>query len=403
MKHKLAVLYAVLLGAAAPACCGEAEPEETHGIDVTLGARELYDDNLYRRPDSTGSQSGREEYIRRLSAGLDGKWQWSRQQLLLDLLAMNNAYERNDQLDNTSGRARTEWKWRAGGAWSGALGGDFSRALASFSATQFRGKDLLDVTGTFASLAFRPGPRWTLKAAGRRASTEHGAEARRYDNFRTDSLTTGLYFQTAAETEIGISARRTEGHFDISVDVAGQLFDRSYEDEVTSLELNQNFSPRTHLELSVGHLRRKYDDEALAEFNRSSVDGTIGELLLQWQAAKKIELTLSGWRRLRAYLDAESEYFISKGFSIAPSWKPTEKISVALELAYETQAYLGTSVSPQYGAREDRVHSGRLEIGYSPLRKLRFDLTGNNENRESNRSALAFDSQVASVGVRWTY
>jgi exopolysaccharide biosynthesis operon protein EpsL len=392
-----------LLGPAAPAFCGEAEPEEILGLDLTLGARQLYDDNLYRRPESAGSQAERDDTIRRLSAGLAGNWQWSRQKVLVDLLAMNNAYQRNDQLDNTSGRARAEWKWRAGGAWSGAVGGDFNRTLASFSATQFRGKDLLDVTGTFASLAFRPGPRWTLKAAGRSASTEHGAEERRYDNFRTDSLTAGLFFKTAAETEIGVSARHTEGRFDRSVRVAGDLFDRSYVDEVASLEFNQIYSPRTHLELSVGYLQRKYDDPALADVNRSNVDGTIGELLLGWQAANKIELTLNGWRRLRAYLDAESEYFVSKGVSIGPTWKPTEKISVALELSYETQAYLGTSVSPQNGARMDRVHSGRLEIGYSPLRKLRFDLTGNLEKRVSNRPLLEYDSQVASAGVRWTY
>jgi hypothetical protein len=368
-----------------------------------LAAREMYDDNLYRRPDSSGSSSPREDYIRRVSAGLGGNWQWSRQKVLVNLLATDNAYERNDQLDNVSGRASAEWEWRAGRLWSGAVGGDFSRALASFANTQFRGKDLLDVTGTFASLAFRPGPRWTLKAAGRSASTEHGAEARRYDNFRTDSLTAGLYFKTASETELGLSARRTEGRFDRGVRVGGQLFDRNYADEIASFELTQTYSPRTHLELSVGYLRRNYDDETLADVNRSSLDGTVAELLLGWQAANKIELTINGWRRLRAYLDAESEYFISKGFSIGPSWKPTDKISVALELAYETQTYLGTSVSPQYGEREDRVHSGRLEIGYSPLRKLRFDLGGNFEQRESNRSALTYDSQVASVGVRWTY
>jgi len=72
-------------------------------------------------------------------------------------------------------------------------------------------------------------------------------------------------------------------------------------------------------------------------------------------------------------------------------------------LGYETQRYLGTAVSPQNGARVDRVRSGRLEIGYSPLRKLRFDLSGGLEKRQSNRELLEYESQVASVGVRWTY
>jgi len=397
------LIFAVVLGAVSPAQGGDADLEDPLGIELTLGARELYDDNLYRLPESNNPRSLGEDYIRRVSAGLDGDWQWSRQKVLLNLLAINNAYERNDQLDNTSGRARAEWKWRAGSAWSGALGGDFNRTLASFSNTQFRGKDLLDVTGTFASLAFRLGPRWSVKAAGRSADTEHGAAERRYDDFHTNSLTAGLRFKTASESEIGLDVRRTEGRFDRAVNLAGQLFDRSYEDEIASLELNQIYSPRTHLELSVGYLRRKYDDVALADVGKGSVAGTIGELLLEWQASNKILLNLGGWRHLRAYLDAESEYFISEGFSIAPSWKPSEKISVALELGYETQHYLGKSVSAQNDARVDRVHSGTLSIGYSPLRKLRFDLSGSMEKRASNRSLLEYDSQVASVGVRWTY
>ena len=402
MNRRL-LIVAVVLGAVSSAHGGEADLDDPLGIELTLGARELYDDNLYRRPESNTRGSASEDYIRRVSAGLDGNWQWSRQKVLLDLLAINNAYERNDQLDNTSGRARAEWKWRAGSAWSGALGGDFNRTLASFSNTQFRGKDLLDVTGTFASLAFQPGPRWSFKAAGRSASTEHGADERRYDNFRTDSLTAGLRYKTASESEIGVDVRRTEGRFDRAVNVAGQLFDRSYQDEIASLVLNQNYSPRTHLELTVGYLQRKYDDVALADVGKDSVAGTIGEVLLEWQASNKIVLNLGGWRRLRAYLDAESEYFISEGFSIAPAWEPSEKISIALELGYETQHYLGKSVSPQNGARVDRVPSGTLSIGYSPLRKLRFDLSGSIEKRESNHALLEYDSQVASVGVRWTY
>jgi exopolysaccharide biosynthesis operon protein EpsL len=403
MNRPLAVLFAVSMGAASPAYSADPEAEKPMGIELTLGARELYDDNLYRVPESNNQRSPSEDYIRRVSAGLDGNWQWSRQKVLLDLVAINNAYERNDQLDNTSGRARAEWKWRAGNAWSGALGGDFNRTLASFSNTQFRGKDLLDVTGTFASLEFQLGPRWSVKAAGRSASTEHGADERRYDNFRTDSLTAGLRYKTASESEIGVDVRRTEGRFDRTVNVAGQLFDRSYEDEIASVELNQTYSPRTRLELSVGYLQRKYDDVALADVGKESVAGTIGDVLLQWDASNKITLNVNGWRRLRAYLDAESEYFIAEGFSIAPSWEPREKISVAVEFGYETQHYLGKSASRQNGARADRVQTGRLEIGYSPLRKLRFDLTGSIEKRESNRALLEYDSQVASIGVRWTY
>lgn len=403
MKYRLALFFAVLIVANSPAYCADAEADESTGIELTLGVRELYDDNLYRLPETIDPQRSREDYIRRISAGLNGNWQWSRQKVLLDLLATNNAYQHNDQLDNTSGRGRAEWEWRAGHAWSGALGGDFNRTLANFSNTRFLGKDLLDTTGTFASLGLSLGPSWSLKAAGRSASTEHGASERRFDNFHTDSITAGLHFKTSSDSEIGVDVRRTEGRFDRAVNLAGQLFDRDYEDESIGLEVNQVYSPRTRIELSVGYLSRKYGDAALADVGKGRFAGTIGDLLLQWQASNKIALNLNGWRRLRAYLDAESDYFVSEGVSVAPTWEPSGKVSVALELGYETQDYLGASVNLPSSARADRVRTGKLQIGYSPLRKLHFDLTGSIEERESDRVQLEYDSQVASVGVRWTY
>jgi len=418
MKRPLAVWFAALLGAVsqvpqARAHDGErtvsrgygadGDLDDPRGIELTLGVRELYDDNLYRLPESLDSQASRDDYIRRISAGLGGNWQWSRQKVLLNLLATNSAYERNDQLDNTSGRGRAEWEWRAGNALSGALGGDFSRTLVSFSNTRFFGKDLLDSSGVFASLGFRLGPSWSFKAAGRSASTEHSANERRFDNFRTDSVTAGLHFKTSSESEIGVDVRRTEGDFDRAVNLSGQLFDRDYVDESASLELNQILSPRTRVGLKLGYLSREYGDVALADVGKGGFSGAIGDVLLQWQASNKIMLNFNGWRRLRAYLDAESDYFVSEGASVAPTWQPSDRISVELELGFETQDYLGASANLQSSARADRVRSGKLQLSYSPLRKLHFDLIGSIEERESDRDLLEYESQIASFGVRWTY
>jgi len=39
MKHRFAVLFAVLMGACPPANCADPEAEESHGIELTLGVR----------------------------------------------------------------------------------------------------------------------------------------------------------------------------------------------------------------------------------------------------------------------------------------------------------------------------------------------------------------------------
>jgi exopolysaccharide biosynthesis operon protein EpsL len=410
MKGPVGLVLRSLLALApmGPAFAAGNEVEVEPGFELTLGAREVFDDNLYRLPELLDAQTGamaasRDDQIRRLSAGIEQRWQWSRQKVHVNLLATDSRYQRNEQLDHTAGNGRAEWEWQAGNAWSGALGADFGRSLANFANTRFLGKDMLETTGAFANLAFRLGPSWSIRTAARRAETEHSAEARRFDNSETESATVGLRYKTAAETEIGLSVRRTQASFQSPLNLSGQLFQRDYVDDSVNLELERVVSPRTRIEASVGLLRRGYDDAALTETGKGSFDGPVGDLQLQWQASNKIAIDLGAWRRLRAYLDAESDYFVSEGIRISPTWTPTYKTEVSLELGYETQDYLGAGISLPLDRRRDEVGSGELVLSYRPLRKLRFDVTGGIERRASNRALLEYDSVVASFGVRWEY
>ena len=407
--YAVTFLAAFLSATPSPAAERDDGQGEEPGFEMTLGARQVYDDNLYRLPEiidpqqSLVSGASRDDYVRRVSLGIEQSWHWSRQKVLIDLLAVDSSYQRNDQLDNRSGRGRAEWDWQAASAWSGTFGADYGRSLANFANTRYLGRDMIETTGTFANLGFRLGPSWSLRAAARRATTEHSAELRRFDNSVTESVTGGLRYKTRSETQIGLSLRSTRARFESPLNLSGQLFDRDYEDESINLELERVVSPRTRIEGSIGVLRRGYDDNSLTESGKGSFEGPVGDVMLQWQASNKIAIDTNGWRRLRAYLDAESDYFVSEGVSIAPKWKPTHKLEVALELGIETQDYLGAGINLPRERRSDEVSSGELTLSYRPLRKLRFDLTGRVEQRGSNRPLVEYDSLVASFGVRWSY
>ena len=387
----------------------DAPGDVINGVDVTLGAHASYDDNLYRLPDSidpallAGPGATRTDLVERATLGLDGHWQWSRQKLLLDLNANANRYEHNDQLDNTAGRGSLEWDWRAGSFLGGKIGGDYTRSLANFANTRFLEKDVLETTGAFASFSFRLGPSWHLKVGGRHSETEHGAASRAFDNSRTNSVTAGLEYETSSDNTIGVEARRSKADFDSGLTLNGFVFDRDYEDQALTLEIHRVFSPRTQLAVSGGYLKRDYRDPTLAAIGKGSFKGGVGEFTLDWQASNKITLGFNGWRKLRAYLDAESDYFIALGGSVAATWTPTDKIELGLETGYENQEFLGTSVNLGTDAREDRVGSASLSIKYKPRRRLSFELTGRGEKRSSDRDALGYDSKIASFGVRWTY
>jgi len=404
-------IVAGAVGAAlsAAAFAADAPGDVINGVDVTLGARASYDDNLYRLPDSidpallAGPGATRSDFVQHGTVGLDGHWQWSRQKLLLYLNANSNRYEHNDQLDNTAGRGSLEWDWYASQFFSGKIGGDYNRSLANFASTRFLEKDVLETTGAFATFSFRLGPSWHLKTGGRHSETEHGAASRAFDNSRTNSVTAELEYETSSDNTIGIQVRRSKADFDSGLTLNGLLFDRDYTDEALTLEIHQVFSPRTQLEVSGGYLKREYRDPMLAAIGKGSFKGGVGEFTLDWQATNKITLGFNGWRKLRAYLDAESDYFIALGGSVAATWTPTDKIEVGLETGYEKQEYLGASVNLATDAREDRVSSESLSIKYKPRRRLSFELTGRAENRNSDREVLGYDSRIASFGIRWTY
>jgi exopolysaccharide biosynthesis operon protein EpsL len=397
-----------LLGSAL-AIGADAPGDVINGVDFTVGVRASYDDNLYRLPEGldpatlTGPGATRSDVVERALLGVDGHWQWSQQKLLLNVTADHNRYDNNDELDNTAGRGSLQWDWKAGSFLSGKIGGDYSRSLANFANTRFLEKDELSSTGYFATVGFRLGPSWHLKTGARRTETEHSAFQRRFDDSQTDSVIAGLEYETSSENTIGVQARRSEATFQNGLNLDGVMFVRDYTDEALTLEVNRIFSPRTQLVLSAGYLQREYKDPGLALIDRGSFEGGIGEATLDWEATNKITLSIQGWRNLRAYLDSCADYFVALGGSVAATWTPTNKIAMKLDVGYETQDYLGAGVNLPSDARLDKVGSVGLTIGYSPLRKLRLELSGHVENRDSDRDVLSYDSQIASFGIRWTY
>jgi hypothetical protein len=385
-----------------------AQEEKDPGFTLTLAARESYDDNLYRLPgdqDAAAVDPGiaRDDYISRVSLGLEQEWQWSRQTVILDARANHDAYANNDHLDNTSGEAAATWQWQAGGRWAGEFAGDYRKSLANFANTQFLGRDEVETLGASWKLAFHLGPQWSLRAAGRHADTGHSAVERRIDDSATDSASVGLQFTTSSENEFALSYRATRADFEQWGSLDGQLFDRDFEERSGNFRTHYAFSEKTAFDGNVGYLKREYAEAGSLADARGSFSGVVWDVALQWDPSVKVRVELAGWRKLRAYLDAESDYFIADGVSIAANWHPTDRLALALETGLEDQDYLGTGVALSPDPRNDRVLIQELTFSYRMLRKLHFDLKGRVEDRDSDRARLQYDSQVVSVGLRWIY
>jgi hypothetical protein len=126
---------------------------------------------------------------------------------------------------------------------------------------------------------------------------------------------------------------------------------------------------------------------------------------IDWKPREKFSTLFAAWRELRAYTHVESDYFVSDGSSIGPTWSPVEKLTFALSVIYEDQEFLSTrflDVEVTDEPRKDDVLSGVASITYRPREQLAFELSYRGADRDSNRVQRRYDAQTAGISVRWS-
>jgi hypothetical protein len=178
---------------------------------------------------------------------------------------------------------------------------------------------------------------------------------------------------------------------------SASLHSGDYEENAALARLSYTFSVHTHLQAMYGYVERKHTND---EENRYS--GNTWRTELTWQPRAKFSTKLAAWRELRAYVDAESDYFVSEGASITPTWTPIRQLSLSLSLALEEQDYLGIDpIVEQAAARADDVFSGLATMVYSPRPNLELELSYRSLDRDSNRDFRQYDAAVAAAAIRW--
>lgn len=368
--------------------------------------RYTYDDNLFRVPDgllasdpSILPPASLDDYINRASAGARIRMDTSRQVFSADLRLDDVRYNRNDDLNYTGGAANVAWDWQAGHRWSGKLNAQYDRSQASLANYIFFGKDLVDTALLGAEFRMGIGSRWRLLAAGAAADTDHSSDVRRVDNFESQTGRGGVEYVTPAGNLFALEYRYTDAKFPVARDVGVDL---AYEERVPGVRLEYAFTEKTQLKARAGYLERERANPASADYS-----GEIWDLALRWEPRTKLYFDIKAWHELKAYADLESDYFVSDGGSITPTWEPTTKIKIAAAFAYEQQDYIdaspnigGVLLPPTEADRQDDVSSALLSIDYTPRDIVTIGLGYRWVDRASNRDLRDYDDNMVSAQLR---
>jgi exopolysaccharide biosynthesis operon protein EpsL len=364
---------------------------------------ESYDSNLYRLPSYindlsalVGSNASRQDFINTLYAGLDGQWLFARQIITLNLRVDENRFARNSNLNSSAGNADLNWNWALSSRLSGQVGGDYARSLASFAETLYLGRDIVTSADAFGTGRFQLGPHWALIGGVRDADATHSADAARTNNFRSQSGNIGVEFASTLQDTLTWEYRYTHGQFpDGLFAFNGAPFNRDYNEDTASFIVKHVISDKTQISASVGYDKRDYAHEPIGAFS-----GDIWRVSVQWQATEKSQLVAAVWRDLESYLASQSNYFISTGASLSPTWVASEKISLSLTASLIRQNYIPSSPTVvTLGTRNDRVSDEQMTVIYTPTRNLMFNLSYRNEQRSSNQAIFEYNDRLATAAV----
>ncbi len=381
-------------------------PEDGDTFDVYVADQETYDSNLYRVSPNfgpiatpTSPNATKADYINTGSLGGDAQLIAGRQVFVLDLLADEYRFAHNSVLNDTAVDAKLRWDWRVGPYVTGQLGGEFSRALAAFAESRYLGKDLVDTKNYFGNGRYQLGPSWALFGGVRDVQYSHSADAEQYNDFTDKSGDVGVEYATNATNTFALTYSYTDGYFPQDYIVGTEFFNRNYHENTTRLSTNYAITEKTAFIAYAGYLKRDYLAVGVGHFS-----GDIWRASLDWKPTDKTDLVASAWHELHAYSVNESNYFISKGGSLAPVWNATEKVTVSLVFSVEDQDYINSSTSViTTGPLSAKITAQQLNILYTPRDKIFLNAFFRHEQRSSNQENYEYDDQRANLSITYKF
>jgi hypothetical protein len=372
-------------------------------LDFYVADQFTYDDNLYRLPAHVdipamaGPHATRQDSFNSISLGGDGRWFSASQAIDLSFRADDNRFIHNDSLDNISGKGNLQWDWRLQSLWSGQVGVSYFRGLANFADTGFFARDVVQREDYFGTLRYQVGPHWAIYGGVIGADTSQTAVAERLFDFHSNAGNAGIEFATSSQNTIALEYRYTDARFPQDFVLNGAPFNSDYKEETARVLVKYVFTAATELDVSAGYLRRDYPESRFATFS-----GDIWRAALQWQPTDNLKWVLTGWRQLTAYVDAESDYFVSKGVSIAPVWTVSQAWMLSLVVSRENHDYISSSPSDlTFAERHDKLTSAQGRLIYSPMDSLTFNLSCRYDKRDSNQPRVPFNDMLATASVTY--
>lgn len=383
-------------------------------IRPSVGVDTSYDDNVFRLPSPEQARaflgtSVTSDTILRTELGLDVDLRLSRQLISLTSNINKSEYNRFDQLNNIGKSFGLVWDWQLGNDFYGEVGALETEAFLGFNDLRTTSVNIRTDKQRFVRANWRLHPTWIANLSASTSTTENSLEILNFLNNDNEAFEAGVQYINPRGTRLSL-AYRNSTRFYTNNTIDRQVF---FGDENTKNEviLNASWEPTTKIRLStrLAQVNLAYNNLDFSDvLPERSFSGLNKRLSINYLATAKTNISFSAYDEIFEWEELSSTFVQSKGFSITPSWKPTEKLSLTANWEINEREFLGDSgiatISPfVFIERDDRTESASVSLSYLPTNKSLFRVTYSNVERISKFDAFSFNFNMLNLALKYFF
>jgi hypothetical protein len=323
---------------------------------------------------------------------LDADLDVSRQKFELDATADHYSFDEFSALDEWLYYGAANWLWVAGSHLNGEIGYTRSLRYPDFSELQYASDDLVTTQDAHLGIDWRALTRMEVRALFEGAQYDHKDPTRALLDNRVLSETLGVFYVGPSHGSIGVQYKLSDGDYPNRQPTELAIVDNRYREKEASLVMSMPFVSRLGTDLRLGYTQRRYEKVVERDF-----DGITGRLQLRYSPTPKTIIDFAVYREVQPVEDLTASYALVNGTSIGPAWAPALKWVLQAAYFYNERTLAGDPgfVLTDAPQREDRIHGGRVAVGYQPNRHVQATLSFEQGARTSNVVNADYDYSLA--------
>lgn len=368
-------------------------------VNVDLSISRVYDNNLFRLPDTSDSKTilengSADDVVNRLGVRLNWDLPFSLQKVTGNAGLVANRFDHNDRLNNDSLDLALGWEGELTKAWKGNGKWRRQRSLASFEDFQGDQRNIVTQDHVEAGLSRQISLNWTVLGYWQHDTSAQSLTSQQYNDRDTASMRLGLSGQspTGSEMKLFISSRTVD--FVNWKWSPGSLQDDGLREDALGFSLKWNIT-----ETTISKAEVRVERVTTAHLPQNNFSGHTYDLALAWNGGGALNWQAAVWRSIDSLENFYANYTLRRGGRLAGQWSPRSTWILRTQVSREWLDYQGGNT----GLRDDTLDEVSLSLTYMPVHNIEFSSMYSESRRDSSMALNGFHDYTLQLEmkIRW--